>query len=183
MKLDKYTVGKRYGKALFELAVEEQQTDVVYADLQILNKVYQEVPDLGNILSDVRLDLDEKREVMDNLAKGFDDGLFKNFLEVVYRYNRMADMPLIIEEFDRLYDEKQRVVSGTVTTAIPLDSQQKQRLEEQLALKLGYETAHLEEKVDAAIMGGVIIEANHQVIDGSVKTRLESLRNRIKQIR
>ena len=56
MKLDKYTVGKRYGKALFELAVEKNQAEAIYQELLTLREVYHQVPGIGDILSDDRLE-------------------------------------------------------------------------------------------------------------------------------
>ncbi|BCA86174.1 ATP synthase subunit delta [Enterococcus saigonensis] len=175
MKLDKYTVGKRYGKALFELAAEEQVTEAVYHDLLSLKNIYKAIPDLGNMLSDVRLNLNAKRALMDKIVSEF-DGITKNFLEVVFRYNRMDDLVLIIDEYERRYDEAQSLVLGTVTTAVTLSDEQKGQLEEKIASLLGYKKANLVEKVDPNILGGVVVEANHQVIDGSVKSRLEQLR-------
>ncbi|MDU4834872.1 MAG: F0F1 ATP synthase subunit delta, partial [Enterococcus faecium] len=56
MKLDKYTVGRRYGKALFELAIDSNQAEEIYQDLVSLRQIYEQVPGLGNMLSDVRLE-------------------------------------------------------------------------------------------------------------------------------
>ena len=167
MKLDKFTVGKRYGKALFELAMEEQRAEAVYHELMTLRQIYQEIPMFGQIVTDNRLDLHEKRKLVDQLFNNF-DGLVKNFLEIVYEYNRMDDLLLIIDEYECRYDEQQGLVSGTVTTAVALSSSQKEQLSKQIAQTLGYQKAVLSEKVDPAILGGVIVEANHQVIDGSI---------------
>ncbi|MCQ4503299.1 F0F1 ATP synthase subunit delta, partial [Vibrio parahaemolyticus] len=82
MKLDKYTVGRRYGKALFELAIDSNSAEEIYQELLSLRQIYSEVPGLGNVLSDVRLEPHEKRIIMDKLVSGF-DGIVKNFLEVV----------------------------------------------------------------------------------------------------
>ena len=56
MKLDKYTVGRRYGKALFELAIDSNRAEEIYQELLSLRQIYAEVPELGNLLSDVRLE-------------------------------------------------------------------------------------------------------------------------------
>lgn len=124
MKLDKFTVGKRYGKALFELAMEEQRAEAVYHELMTLRQIYQEIPMFGQIVTDNRLDLHEKRKLVDQLFNNF-DGLVKNFLEIVYEYNRMDDLLLIIDEYECRYDEQQGLVRGTVTTAVALSSSQK----------------------------------------------------------
>ncbi|OTN77315.1 ATP synthase F1, delta subunit [Enterococcus sp. 8G7_MSG3316] len=178
MKLDKFTVGKRYGKALFELAIDEQRLTEVYQELLTLRQVYQALPEFGQIVTDNHLDIHEKRKLFDQLLKGF-DGLVRNFLEIVYEYNRMDDLLLIIDEYERRYDEYQGLVLGTVTTAVALSAEQKSAIEQQIALKLGYKQAQLKTAVDPEILGGVIVEANHQVIDGSIKSQLDYLRQQM----
>ena len=180
MKLDKITVAKRYGKALFELAVESQQADDVYDELLKVRKIFEEVPELGDLLSDVRLDLHEKRKVMDNLVKGF-TGIVHDALEIIYQYERMYDMLLIIDEFERRYDDYSSIILGNVTTAVPLTKEQKAVLSRKVADQFGYQTAKLTEKIDPSILGGVVIEANHYIIDGSIKNRLEYLRKELRK--
>ncbi|EOL42188.1 ATP synthase F1 subunit delta [Enterococcus phoeniculicola] len=180
MKLDKYTVGKRYGKALFDLAMEEQQLEDIYQQLLSLREVYEELPDLGNILSDTRLEPYEKREIMDKLVSHY-QGTMKNFLEVVFNYSRMDDLLLMIDEYEYRYGEHQGLISGVATTAIPLSEEQKAQLEEKIAQFLGYKKATLSNKVDPSIIGGVVVEANHQVIDGSIGKQLEKITRLIKK--
>lgn len=180
MKLDKITVAKRYGKALFELAVESQQAEDVYNELLKVRQIFEDIPQLGDLLSDVRLDLNEKRNVMDNLVKGF-DGIVRNALEVIYQYNRMYDILLIIDEYERRFNDWNNLVLGSVTTAVPLTKEQKAKLTQKVANQLGYQKAELTEKVDPNILGGVIVEANHHVIDGSIRSRLEYLRKELRK--
>lgn len=175
MKLDKYTVGKRYGKALFELAIKMEQADSIYQDLLALREIYHEVPGLGDILSDVRLEPYEKDEIMDKLVSDF-EGIAKNFLLVVYSYSRMNDLLLMIDEYERRYDDYQQLVLGTVITAVPLTKNQHQKIEEQTARLFGFEKANLINLIDPKIVGGVVIEANNKVIDGSIDRQLESIR-------
>jgi F-type H+-transporting ATPase subunit delta len=83
----------------------------------------------GQIVTDNRLDLHEKRKLVDQLFNNF-DGLVKNFLEIVYEYNRMDDLLLIIDEYERRYDEQQGLVSGTVTTAVRIVAKSKRTIVE-----------------------------------------------------
>ena len=178
MKLDKYTVGKRYGKALFELANEKGQTEAIYQELLILREVFHQVPGIGEILSDVRLEPYEKDVIMEKLVSGF-DSLMKNFLAVVYNYGRMNDMLLMIDEYEHRYNENNGLLLGSVTTAVPLSAEQLTRLEENVAKTMNYQTVELKQQVDSTIIGGAIVEADHQVIDGSIRTQLEKLRNQL----
>ncbi|MBV7389095.1 MULTISPECIES: ATP synthase F1 subunit delta [Enterococcus] len=175
MKLDKYTVGKRYGKALFELAEEGSETDAVYQSLIILDGVFDEIPDLGNILTDVRLTGDEKEAIMNRLLQNF-DGLVKNFLKVVFDYNRIDDVPFMIEEFNRRYDIKNKIAEGTITTAVAITPEKKAEIEAKVAEVFGYQKALLKPLIDESILGGVVVEANHRVLDGSLASQLAGLR-------
>ncbi|EHR4739516.1 F0F1 ATP synthase subunit delta [Enterococcus faecalis] len=178
MKLDKYTVGKRYGKALFELAVEKNQAEAIYQELLTLREVYHQVPGIGDILSDDRIEPYEKDSIMEKLVTGFSE-MMQNFLRVVYEYRRMYDLLLMIDEYERRYDEHQGLILGSVTTAIPLSKEQHQAMEEKAAQLLGYEQAHLVNLIDPSIVGGVVIEANHQVIDGSIRKQLEHMQQKL----
>lgn len=175
MKLDKQTVGSRYGKALFELASEKQQTVEIYQELLSLRKIYSQVPELGELLTDKRLDPHDKRAIMDNIVSEA-HGMFKNFLEVLFEYHRMNDLDEVIDDFERRYNEEQGKVLGRVITAVPLTAAQKTSLETKVASQFGYEHIVLNEKVDPKILGGVIVEANHKIIDGSLATRFEKIR-------
>lgn len=178
MKLDKNTVAKRYGKALYELAAEKGQVEDTYQKLLVLREIFEAAPDLGDILSDRRLNMQEKRSIMDELVKNF-DGMIYNALEVIFQYGRMYDLLLIIDEYEKRYDESMGVLLGSVTTAIPLKKEQKTKLTTNIAQKFGYKIANLQEKVDPTIVGGIIVETNGKVIDGSLKTRIENLRNEL----
>ncbi|MDN6640404.1 MAG: F0F1 ATP synthase subunit delta [Tetragenococcus sp.] len=178
MKLDKNTVAKRYGKALYELAIEKGQTEDVYQELLSLREILNELPDLGNILSDKRLDLREKRNIMDELVKNF-TGIVHNGLEVIFQYGRMYDLSLIIAEYEKRYDDDKGLLLGTVTTAIPLKEDQKAKLATNVAQKFGYQRANLQETVDPSIVGGIVVETNDRVIDGSIKTQIENLRTKL----
>ena len=142
MKLDKYTVGKRYGKALFELAVEKNQAEAIYQELLTLREVYHQVPGIGDILSDDRLEPYEKDSIMEKLVTGFSE-MMQNFLRVVYEYRRMYDLLLMIDEYERRYDEHQGLILGSVTTAIPLSKEQHQVIDGSIRKQL----EHMQQKL------------------------------------
>ncbi|MGX7197160.1 ATP synthase F1 subunit delta [Enterococcus olivae] len=179
MKLDKITVAKRYGKALFELAVESQQTENVHRELMKVREIFESLDRLGDLLSDARLDLHEKRAIMDTLLQGF-EGIVHDSLEIIYQYDRMYDILLIIDEFERRYNDSQGIATGFVTSAVPLKEKQREQLSQKMAVQLGYQKVHLTEIVDPEILGGVIVETNHFVVDGSIRSRLERLRKELR---
>lgn len=174
MKLDKYTVGKRYSKALFELAMEQNQLEEVEQQLLELKAIFDEEPELGFILTDVRLSLAEKEVIVKKLEQGF-SGIVRHFIRVVYEYRRMDDLPLMIADFEKLCDQHRGIIHGTVTTVIPLNERQQQALSEQLARLLDCKEVILTNKVDDSIIGGMVVEADNRIIDGSIKEKLNKL--------
>ena len=93
--------------------------------------------------------------------------------------NRMDDLLFMIEEYERRYDEHQGLLLGSVTTAVPLSDEQRIQLEKNVAKTMNYQSVELKQIVDSSIIGGAIVEANHRVIDGSIRTQLENMRNQL----
>ncbi|MCH0446346.1 ATP synthase F1 subunit delta, partial [Enterococcus faecium] len=73
----------------------------------------------------------------------------------------------------------QGLLLGSVTTAVPLSDEQRIQLEKNVAKTMNYQSVELKQIVDSSIIGGAIVEANHRVIDGSIRTQLENMRNQL----
>lgn len=178
MKLSKYEVGKRYGKAIFELAVENDCLAQTHQELLELKSIFEKMPEIGLLLTDVRLDTTKKQAIVDVLTKDCSN-LVKESAQVIFENSRFVEFPYIVDSFTKLYNEEFAILEGNVITAVPLSAQQKAKLEEKILAKFGLKSAELKEMVDPSIIGGVIVEANHQVIDGSLKTQLENIKAKL----
>ncbi|MGX6993155.1 F0F1 ATP synthase subunit delta [Vagococcus penaei] len=167
-----YAIARTYGKALFTEAVETKELAEVYQELLQLREVYHRVPDLGEILTDDRLSGYEKVNIVKDLENNFGI-IIARFIHTVYDYGRMNDMPEIIDEFEKLYYEHFGIMIVDVTTAIALTMDQRHELEDKLAKRLNANKVVLRPRLNPAIMGGIIIESEHRIIDQSVKSQLE----------
>ncbi len=85
----------------------------------------------------------------------------------------------MIDEYEHRYNEHKGLLLGSVKTAVPLSEEQLQNLEKNVAKTMDYQTVELKEIVDSSIIGGAIVEANHRVIDGSIRTQLEKMRSQL----
>lgn len=180
MKLDKFTIGKRYAKALFEYATEQQSADSIYSELLTLRKVFVNCPDLGNILSDSRLALPDKRKLLVVIKPNFSQTL-QDFLQIVFDYHRMNDIEFIIDEFERLYDQANGRVLISVTTAVPMSDEQLKQVSAAYLERFSGQSASVTNVVDESIKGGVILQAQDRRIDGSVRTKLNRIRELLAQ--
>ncbi|KRM79868.1 ATP synthase F1, delta subunit [Lapidilactobacillus dextrinicus DSM 20335] len=180
MKLDNFTVGKRYAKALFEYATEQHISDDIYTELLALRQVFTDNPDLGNILTDSRLDLNEKRAILAVLKPNFSQTL-QDFLQLVFDYRRMYDLQFIIDEYEVLYDKANGRVEMTATTAVPMTDEQIESIGAAYLKRFSGKTATVTNVVKPSIIGGVVIDAQDRRIDGSVKTKLNQVRELLAQ--
>ncbi|WP_416353051.1 ATP synthase F1 subunit delta [Agrilactobacillus fermenti] len=175
MALDKYTVGRRYAKALFELSDEHGNLEATYQELLAIRQIFTENDDLGQILTDTRLNLLEKKPILDALKQHFSPQM-QTFLQMVFDYKRMDDILFMVDYFEKMYDEKNKTVLATVTTTVPLTDDQQQRLSDRLKTRFDANSVEITNVVDTSIMGGVIVRTEDKVIDGSIKTRLQKMR-------
>ena len=175
MSLDKKTVANRYAKAIFELAEENGQLDQTYQELSALRQVFEENDSLAALLSGVDLSLAEKKSLIDALKKDASP-FVSNLIQMVFDYGRMDDLVAIIDEFERRYDAFNKRIHAEVITAVQLDMKQRDQLKAGLAKRLSANEIVLHETVDPSILGGVIIRANNETLDGSLSSKIEQIR-------
>ena len=92
MKLSKYEVGKRYGKAIFELAVENDCLAQTHQELLELKSIFEKMPEIGLLLTDVRLDTTKKQAIVDVLTKDCSN-LVKESAQVIFENSRFVEFP------------------------------------------------------------------------------------------
>lgn len=175
MSLDKKTVANRYAKAIFELAEENGQLDQTYQELSALRQVFEENDSLAALLSGVDLSLAEKKSLIDALKKDASP-FVSNLIQMVFDYGRMDDLVAIIDEFERRYDAFNKRIHAEVITAVQLDTKQRDQLKAGLAKRLSANEIVLHETVDPSILGGVVIRANNETLDGSLSSKIEQIR-------
>ncbi|QIL46678.1 F0F1 ATP synthase subunit delta [Vagococcus coleopterorum] len=178
MKTENLTIDRRYGRILFETAKESDALDTVLEELTTLRGVYQEVPDMGNLLTDERLTASEKEQLFATLANQFGETV-SNFLRVVFNNRRMQEIPQMISEFNFFYHEDKGVLVADVTSAVELTEEQSKQVEEKIAKSFDYDQVILEKHIDPEILGGLIIKAANKVIDSSVKKQLTTMHKQI----
>ena len=175
MALSREEIAARYGTALFDYAQDMNAIDSVNSELNELKIAVDANPSILNMLSDPIMSTKEKKGALVEIEKDFSKEV-QSFLNLLLEYNRFEYLVDIIDYYDRLYDQKKSIASGTATTAVKLDDDQLKRLSESFAEKYHLNEVRLENQVDPSILGGVILEVQDLVIDGSVKNQLKKIR-------
>lgn len=177
MTLDNMSASKKYAKAMFEVLSDSDELETGYADLLELGKVFAANPKLIDILNDMRVSDDEKKSLLAPITKNASD-FINNFLKVVASYGRFPQILDIIDQFQKFYEDDKKIVRAQVVSATPLDDDQLDRLAKAFEKRVGAVKAIFDTKVDKSLIGGIVIRSSDVIIDGSVQTRI----NKVKEL-
>jgi len=176
-------VAGRYATALFDLAKEQGALDQVAGDLTSVGKLLTESPDLTRLVrSPVFSAEDQSRAMTAVLDKAGVSGLTQNFVKLIARNRRLFSLDAMIRDFATLYARTKNQVTAEVTSAQPLTDAQAGQLLDSLKASLKADV-QLVTKVDPSILGGLIVKAGSRMIDSSIKTKLNSLKFAMKEVR
>jgi F-type H+-transporting ATPase subunit delta len=175
------SIARRYAKALFDLAVEQDRVEAWAQGLVSLKKAVDSSAELREVLSNPVYTKEQRQGLAGQLAAAL--GLEPHpasLLGLLAERNRLDYLSGIADVFGRLADEKLGRVRARVTSAAPLEPVVVAALEEKLAAATQAQVL-LEKSVDPALLGGVVTQVGSLVYDGSLRSQLEDLRRTLKQ--
>ena len=173
----------RYASALHALAVEQNATTQVGAALASFQKLIDESPDLKRLVRSPVFSADEQLKALTALLdKAAISGVAANFIKLVAAKRRLFAIADMIADYRKLDDAHNGVTRAQVTVAEPLSDAQTQALRAQLAAVTGGRSVDVDVKVDPAIIGGLVIKVGSRMVDSSLRTKLKSIRTRMKEV-
>lgn len=170
----------RYATALFALAEENNSIDTVQASLGTLSAALAESADLKALTNSPVLSRDDAGKGIAAVATALKlDDLTTNVLGVLAANRRLDQIPAVIRAFTTLTSGHRGEVTAEVTSAHPLDDNQIDALKAQLKKRVGSDVS-VSTAVDPSILGGLVVKIGSQMIDNSIKTRLNTLSQAMK---
>jgi|YNPNPStandDraft_1061719.scaffolds.fasta_scaffold50345_2 F-type H+-transporting ATPase subunit delta len=176
-------IAHRYARALFEAARDRDRLEDTWQGLQAVQRLADEIPDLREWLAHPRIPGARKKALLRDLLGPAVEALVVDFLGLLVDKERCAALDGVIAEFQRLRDESQGRVPARVTTALALTEEERAALRSRLQEWTGAAEIELREEVDSSLLGGAIVQVQGRLIDGSVRSRLAELRERLKRVR
>ena len=165
----------RYATALFGLALEQKKIDAVGVSLNGFAKALGESAELKALTTNPLVSRSDAAKGVAAVAKAMKlDALTTNFLGVLAQNSRLGQVGPVIAAFNTLAANHRGEATAQVTSAHALDAAQFDALKAQLKKKVGRDVA-VELKTDPTILGGLIVKIGSQMIDSSIKTRLNTL--------
>jgi F-type H+-transporting ATPase subunit delta len=169
------TLARPYAKAAFELAVAENATDRWNDMLDLASTAVTE-KSLARLLESPHASNSQIVQILSDAAGDAFDARFKDFLAVVAENKRLSLLADIAVLYRALREEADQLLRVRVVSAFALDEDQATRLKSALAKRFDREIL-LETEVDKSVIGGAVVYAGGQVIDGSLRDRLAKLSN------
>ena len=164
-------MNKEYGEALFALAKELGKENEYAIALECVTEVFSGNPEYIDFLSSPGIALEER---LDALEKAFESAVPENiisFMQLLCERGRIRSIAGCAEEYKKLLDVQNSVSTACVTSAVELTEEEKEKLKDKLEVKCGHSVI-LECTTDKSIMGGIMVEIDGKLIDGSLKNRL-----------
>ena len=173
-------VQREYGGALWLLASDEGCTDEILEDVYGLQTVLRDNPDYLRLICAPNILVEERVRLLDDAFRGRVHAYTLNFMKLLTERGHFACLPDCLTEYCRRYDEANNIENVTVVSAVPLTREQKAALGRKLSQKLE-KNVRLSAKVDPSLLGGVRIETENAALDGSVRQRIDNIRDALRQ--
>jgi len=174
-------IARRYAAALFGITSQQRLVDEVERDLRSAHERIAADAPLAAVLAHPEIPSPRKQEIIQAVFSGCHP-VALSFLGLLVERRRQEYLAAIIEEYRRFADEARRLVRARATSAVPLTPEQKERLRRALESHTG-KTVELADEVDPALLAGLVVQMDDQVIDASARGRLDKLRELLAGVR
>lgn len=175
------TISKRYARALFSLGQEDGSFADYGRELQEFSEFYKENVDFGNAISNPLYRMEERKKVLKFvLDKSNFSVLVMNFINLLLDKNRINAIGSITENYEKLTDEALNIAHAEIILARPLKENALEMVIKSLE-ELTSKEIKSNIKEDPELIGGIVVRIGDLVLDGSVKTQLEGLKESFKR--
>jgi F-type H+-transporting ATPase subunit delta len=172
-------IAEVYARALFEVATEQDKLDEIREQLGQFADALDQSRDMATFFFSPYFSSEEKKDALKRAVEGAEPA-FMNFLEALVERHRMPVIFRIRTRFDKLWEEKRKLLPVEVTSAVALDEQTVSRIGKSIGEQIGQQV-ELSSTVDPEIIGGIVLRVGNFILDASIRNRLEQLRKQVAQ--
>jgi len=173
------SIAKRYAKSLVELMFDgENNQEEIKGDLKNVKEILNSSPELNSALTNPIVSAYDKEQIINSVFERDTKETTRNFLNLLVEKNRFSLIFQIIEAFDKMLDKINNLAQVSVTGAIELNDNSKEEIENKLKEKLNKEI-NITYNTDKEIIAGLIYKIEDDVLDTSLKHKLEELKKEL----
>ena len=167
-----------YAEALFKVVQAEGELDRVEDEMFRFGKLLEQNNELKQALSDQGIDKQQREKVLDELLADKVSPHTLGLLSFIVTQGRARQLPQILEQLSQLAADARQMVVAEVRTAVPLDDAQQAELAKSLSSATNKKVT-VKVIIDPTVLGGVVAKVGDTVIDGSIKHRLDQLKEQV----
>jgi F-type H+-transporting ATPase subunit delta len=171
------TSARRYAEAALAVALETDQLDRWRDDLELASDMLRR-PEVAPIVDSPAIPVEQRLAVLDSLLEQRIQPAALRLVRLLVERGRVRLLPRVSEEYQRQLNAHRGIVSATVASAVPLTADETEELRGRVTAIAGTDV-DLRTTVDPALLGGLTIQVRDQLIDASVRGRLERLRDEL----
>jgi ATP synthase F1 delta subunit len=170
-------IAEVYARSLFEVALERDKLDVVREQIGQFTDALDEDRELSVFFFSPYFSTQEKLDGLERVVSDADETVL-NFLKLLIEKHRMPVLFRIRRVLDRLWERENKVLPVEITSATELDEQTVQGIGKRIGDQTG-QRVELTAKVEPDILGGIVLRVGNQILDASIRNRLERLRRQV----
>jgi len=172
------SLSRRYGKALFELARDEKREEAVGQEIEQFLTAYQGSA-LQSVLNNPGFELEQRKRILEQVAKSIQvSPLALHFLSLLFDRDRLPYLQGISSHYRRLLNESRGRVEAKLVAATPLEPSALEQLRNALKGVSGKDVL-LQQQTRPELIGGLLVELEGTIYDGSVQTQLDKMKQQI----
>jgi F-type H+-transporting ATPase subunit delta len=168
-----------YARSLFEVAKEHAKLDLLREQLGLVADAIASSRELQTFFFSPYFSTEEKENALARVVVGAEETLI-NFLKLLIENHRMPVIFRIRAQYERLWEEENRLLPVEVTSAIALDTATTEEIGKAIGERTG-RRIELAARVDPEILGGIVVRIGNSILDASIRNRLEQLRRTVAQ--
>ena len=168
-------LANRYAKSLLTLAIEKNQLDTVYKDMEFLQSVTKLNKEFVVVLRSPIITPEKKEAIISAVTSGRINELTSLFIRLLIRKGREMNLPEIATAFMEQYKEHQQIHSVKLVTATPLSEELKQSIINQVKSQTALKNIELTTEVNDKLIGGFVLQVGDKLVDASIAYDLKAI--------
>ena len=166
---------RRYALALYRVAEEKGKVDQFLDELKMIVGLISQDENLKTLIEHPSISTSNKKKFLENIFKGKIEEDVLSFIKLLLEKGRILEIGSMLKQMEAIYLEKHNTSIAEVKTVIPMLEDEKSELVNNLQKKFK-RTIILKEELDAGILGGIFVKIDNEVIDGTVKSKIEEMK-------
>ena len=168
---------------MFSLALENDKLDTIWEEVRMTRQILSENPTFVKTICRPEITKQDQIKLLDDAFKGKVSDEVMGFFHVLADKKRLKELDAVLEYFDRSAKEYKKIGVVYVTVPMELTKAQQDKIRERILEVSSYETLEMHVETEASLLGGMVIRIGDEILDNSIRSKMEHMARKINQIK